>query len=630
MASDVIQFPLFEPDRSWSPPNHFPDLSDANIISFDTETKDPYLLEKGPGTFRNDGYIVGISIATDTGFCGYYPIRHGSGGNIDRGIVLEWLNDQLGGSQLKVGANILYDLERLRAEGVTVRGPLHDVIGVEPLIDENRDTYNLDSLCKRYLGTGKTEDGLLAAGQAYGYKSLREVKGNLWKLHAADVGPYAEADAADPLNIYFKQMQAIRDEDLMQVYQLEMNLIPVLLDMRFLGVAVDLDQAERVEKMMKDKAAEYAKRIRNLCGRDIDVWSNVDLARAFDKLHIKYNTTALGNPSFTADWLDSHPSDLAKFIKNQRKYARAASAGIRKMILENASNGRIHPTFKPTRDEEGGTRSGRFACANPNLQQVSARDPEIGPAVRGIFIPDGGFWCAADYSQQEPRVTVHYGELMNFNGAKEAGDNYRKDPSTDYHQMIATMAGIPRKQAKTINLGLAYGMGLSKLSRELGMDFESAKEVKSQYDERVPFIPKLYEACMARASSQGYIKTLLGRKCRFNLYEPCGQYGNDENYVAPRPYEEALKLGVAIQRAGTYKAMNRLIQGSSADMIKQAMIDVHRAGYTPHLSIHDELDFTLHSEKEVKEVQEIMLNCVKLTVPLKLDMELGENWGSAA
>tara|TARA_R100000081_G_scaffold86169_1_gene55688 strand:- start:5 stop:643 length:639 start_codon:yes stop_codon:yes gene_type:complete len=203
-----------------------------------------------------------------------------------------------------------------------------------------------------------------------------------------------------------------------------------------------------------------------------------------------------------------------------------------------------------------------------------------------------------------------------------------KDPSTDFHQQIADMAEIPRKQAKTINLGLSYGMGIKKLSGELKMELDDAKVLFNKYHARVPFVKELIDIATQRAEKYGFIRTIMGRKCRFNLYVP-----TEWGVFRPLPKEEAeQQYGTGfnqIKRAGTFRALNRLIQGSAADQTKKSMVDLASEGLLPLIQIHDELDFSVGSEKEQKKIIEIMENSVNLNVPSKVDLSLGNNWGEA-
>jgi DNA polymerase I-like protein with 3'-5' exonuclease and polymerase domains len=216
---------------------------------------------------------------------------------------------------------------------------------------------------------------------------------------------------------------------------------------------------------------------------------------------------------------------------------------------------------------------------------------------------------------------VHYAALQNLYGADEVLDAY-KSGDADFHTIVADMAEIPRYQAKTINLGLFYGMGKNKLQAELGVSKEKAEDLFRQYHSKVPFVKQLMDAVMRRAQDSGKIRTLLGRLCRFHLWEP-NQFGIHKAL----PHDQALmEHGPGIKRAYTYKALNRLIQGSAADMTKKAMIDLHKEGIVPHIQVHDELDISVRDNAD--KIKTVMENTVSLEVPNKVDYESGPNWGS--
>ena len=312
-----------------------------------------------------------------------------------------------------------------------------------------------------------------------------------------------------------------------------------------------------------------------------------------------------------------------KLIARAREINKAHTTFI-DTILKHQYKGRIHAEINQLRSDQGGTVTGRFSYANPNLQQIPARNKELGPAIRSLFIPEEGMtWGCFDYSQQEPRLVVHYAALQNLYGVEEVLDTYHEGDA-DFHTIVADMAEIPRSQAKTINLGLFYGMGKNKLQAELGVSKDKAEDLFKQYHNKVPFVKKLMDNVMQRAQSSGKIRTLLGRLCRFHLWEP-NQFGIHKAL----PHEAALaEHGPGIKRAYTYKALNRLIQGSAADMTKKAMIELHKEGITPHIQVHDELDISVVNPLEASKIKDIMESAVQLEVPNKVDYESGPNWGS--
>jgi len=615
-----LQQPLFSPDSDWTPPENLPDLSTASEICIDLETHDPNIKEKGAGWARNDGTVVGFAVATKD-WSGYLPIAHRSGGNLDKTLVLNWMKKITSGNASIVCHNASYDIGWMRREGIEIKNKIIDTMVAAPLIDENRFSYALNALGREYLQEKKDERLLRDAAEAWSV----DAKGGLHELPPMFVGPYAEQDAVLTLKLWEWQKAEMTKQDLWSIFDLESSLTPLLIEMRWRGVRVDLEKAETLSKKFRAKEEDALHRIKSLCGDEVEVWANASIQKAFDTLGLEYNRTELGSPSFQQSWLEAHPHEMPRLIVQARKMNKARTTFIDGMIMGNQVNGRIHAELHPLRSDNGGTVTGRFSYSNPNLQQVPARDPEIGTAIRSLFIPEEGCqWGAFDYSQQEPRIVVHYADMMGLRGAEEAVQAFQHEDA-DFHQIVADMAGIERKQAKNINLGLFYSMGVTKLSESLGLTLEEGKELFAQYHDRVPFVKELSERAVQRASKQGSIRTLLGRRCRFDKWEPA-QFGTRKIMDHKTAYTE---YGNAIKRAFTHKAMNKLIQGSAADMTKMAMKMLYDEGIVPHIQVHDELDFSVSSDAEISKIKDIMEHCVEMRVPIKVDIDLGPNWGEA-
>ena len=614
----ILQTSLFPPKSSWTVPDIFPQFTEAETIAIDLETYDPHLLTCGPGWATNRGHVVGVGVATRD-WEGYFPIRHEGGGNLDEGMVLRWLKNTLSSTKRDViFHNALYDVGWLRREGVVVAGNILDTIVAAPLINENRFSYSLDNLGLLYCDEKKDESLLQDAALAFGINP----KSEMYKLHARYVGPYGQQDASLTLKLWNKLKLEIAEQGLENIFKMESKLIPLLLEMRWRGVRVDEEKAEQVSKKLSTEEQKIQVEIKRKYGSNVTLWANASLQSIFEKNKLWFPRTEKGMASFQKDWLEGHDHELPQLIVRARKLNKARTTFIDKMIMEHAFNGRIHAEAHPMRNDRGGTVSGRFSYSNPNLQQVPARDPEIGNLIRSLFIPEKDCqWGVFDYSQQEPRLTVHYANQMNLTGAKEAVNLYTEE-NADFHQIVADMANIPRKQAKTINLGLSYGMGKEKLIKELGLDNTEAENLFQTYHAKVPFIRALQDQCARVAMERGYIKTFKGRHCRFDLWE--SRYER----TLPLPLEEAReKYGEDLKRSYTYKALNRLIQGSAADMTKLAMIGLWEEGIVPHLQVHDEVDISIENIEQANTVIRIMENCVELAVPLLVDQELGASWG---
>jgi DNA polymerase I-like protein with 3'-5' exonuclease and polymerase domains len=605
-------------------------IDEAKLIAIDTETYDPNLKTMGPGGFRKDGHVAGISISTDSGYTEYFPIGHEGGGNLNKTKVISFLLYIYSKKKKLIFANAMYDVEWLysldKRLTLTRDHRIYDVQTIEHLIDENKLKYSLDSLAKHYLRKSKYEVEL-AQAVLYKFGKRAKVKENLWRLHANEVSEYAKEDALLTLQIYQKQQERIKREEIESIVDFESRLIPVLFHMRKKGVRVDVDKAHSLYTELEKKQSEVQRMLNRLGGTEVNVWANASLKEAYDKNSIGYNYTAKGTPSFTASWLETQMDDVSQSILKVRKLDKIRNTFVKNMIIDKASNGRIYCGFNPM-----GTVTGRFSSQYPNLQQVPARDPELGPMIRSLFIPEEDCeWVCADYSQQEPRVLVHYASLKGMETAIKVKEEFNKNDDTDFHQMVADMASIPRKQAKTINLGLFYGMGNKKLAAELGLDNDQAHELFNKYHDKVPFVKELSRQVSNVASSRGYIKTLLGRKRRFDMWEPRDSWG-ERAYSLSEAHAQYPKQ--ELKRAYTHTAMNALIQGSSADITKSAMIKIYEAGLLDEidlkLTVHDELDFSVEPLKQkcFDESLQIMKTCVDLKVPLKVDVEKGLNWGT--
>ena len=615
----MIQRPLFTPQTEWIPPQDFPDLSAHDEISIDLETKDPNLKTMGSGSVTGRAEIVGIAVAVKD-WSGYYPIAHEGGGNMDKKKVLNWFQDVLKTPAVKIFHNAMYDVCFIRAAGLIINGSIVDTMIAGSLVDENRFRYDLGSMGRDYVGKGKNEAVLKETADVWGV----DAKSEMYKLPAMYVGEYAEQDATLTLALWQEMKKEIIHQDIQSIFELECELFPCLIDMRFLGVRVDLEAATALKNKLSSQEKECLYKVKKETGVDTQIWAARSIAQVFQKLNLPFDRTEkTDSPSFTKNFLQNHAHPLVKLIARAREINKAHTTFI-DTILKHQHKGRIHAEINQLRSDQGGTVTGRFSYSNPNLQQIPARNKELGPAIRSLFIPEEGMsWGCFDYSQQEPRLVVHYAGLQNLYGVDEVLDAYNEGDA-DFHTIVADMAEIPRSQAKTINLGLFYGMGKNKLQAELGVSKDKAEDLFKQYHNKVPFVKKLMDNVMQRAQSSGKIRTLLGRLCRFHLWEP-NQFGIHKAL----PHDAALmEHGPGIKRAYTYKALNRLIQGSAADMTKKAMIELHKEGITPHIQVHDELDISVISPLEAAKIKDIMESAVDLEVPNKVDYESGPNWGS--
>jgi len=612
----------FKPATEWIAPDVFPTelLVNAKQIAIDTETRDPNLTSIGPGYIRGDGEVVGISVACD-GFEGYFPFGHETGFNFPKNKVVDFFKKVCASDNTKVFHNAPYDIGWLRTLGIEVKGKIVDTMIVAPLIDENQFYYSLNGLGREYLNEGKTEAELNAAAAEWGL----DPKAEMWRLPSAYVGTYATQDAVLTLKLWDYFKVELEKQNLWNVFDLEMELLPIIIEMKRVGVRVDLERAEKIKKELITKEKNLIKSIQDQSGvKDLQLWAARSLAQVFDALKLSYLRTPTGQPSFTKAFLENHTHPVASLIREARELNKSHSTFI-DSILKHQHNGRIHAEIRQLKGESGGTVTGRLSMSNPNLQQVPARNKNIGPLIRSLFLPEENHtWCSADFSQQEPRILTHYSHLSKYDGASNIAEAYLEGDA-DFHQEVANLVDIDRKTAKTIGLGIMYGMGKGKLADQLAVTVDEASDILSKFNTYAPFVRELADSVMRSANQKGYIKTLLGRRCHFDMWEPL-KYGMGR----PMKYREAVhEYNGEIKRAFVYKALNKLIQGSAADMTKKAMIDCYNGGYMPLLQVHDELVFSVPDEEAVPEIKTLMENAVPLSIPNKVDVELGKNWGDS-
>ena len=622
--SNGLQLTLTFKKSMWNTPIEYKDLSQYKEIAIDLETRDEGLNNKlGAGWALGKGEIVGFAVAVE-GWKGYFPFGHLGGGNMIPEQVKKYMKDVCALPSTKIFHNAQYDVGWLEASGIKVNGPIVDTMIAAALIDENRFSYSLNTLSVDYLNEIKAETELREAAAAHGI----DPKAEMWKLPAEHVGYYAEQDAELTLKLWQRFKQEIATQSLTTVWEMEQQLLPILIKMRQRGVRVQVERAEELQKEMMIQEKEILQAIKKESGIEVDIWASRQIAKAFDKLKLDYpRTEKTKEPSFTQNWLINNKNKIAQLIVSAREINKFHGTFL-SSIMKYQVNGRIHGEINQLRGDNGGTVSGRLSMSNPNLQQVPARNKDFGPKIRSLFIPEDGYkWGSFDYSQQEPRMTVHYAASIGegYEGSNELVQAYQNSQA-DFHQTVADLVGIERTQAKTIGLGLMYGMGKQKLAISLGVSKDEANELIIKYNKKVPFVKKLSDRCKYAADEKGVIRTKKGRKCRFDMWET-----RDFGLHVAEKYEDAVaKYGKDnIKRAFTYKALNRLIQGSSADQTKQSMLDCYEDGHLPILQIHDELCFNVKDEKHAKQIQKKMQNAIEFKVPSVVEYGLGESWGDA-
>mgnify|MGYP003134578671 FL=1 len=644
------------------------DLNGIDTVAIDIETYDPNLKSKGSGAIRKDGFICGIAVATKNDLA-YFPLRHSDTDiSFDRiNKIWQVLNEKIFQNEniTKVFHNAMYDVCWIRAvTGMMIKGRIVDTMIAASVIDENRFKYSLDALSKDYLNEEKYKYDLQQKTLEWSGGTVKDPMTNMHKLPASIVKEYAKQD----VNLTYKLWKLFNkkiDEVLYtkddgeqktcrQIFELETKLFLCLVDMKFKGVRIDVAKAILFGRHLKKRRDQIIKAIESITTIHVDIWAAASIKKLLDHLCIKdYKVTPKSKmPQLPKDYLRKHNNKCLRMIAKAREYDKAVNTFI-DGLLEYVHEGRIHADINQIRSDTGGTVTGRFSMSNPNLQQIPAKG-YIGSKMRELFIPEEDCkWGSFDYSQQEPRIVVHYAIKLGLPGTESLQEEFDRDDA-DFHQIVADMANISRKQAKTINLGLFYGMGKIKLQRELGLDQKQAKELFNEYHSRVPFVRQLSQELIAFAKENKLLFTLHDRFCRFDRWETTNKEWNPEtnrfNEVPLYTKEQAMEAFKAemldkykenkidpnymdyFERyytpAFTYKALNRLIQGSAADMTKKAMVDLHEKGIIPHIQIHDELCISIDGGYKANIIQNVMEQAIPLEVKNKVDFESGPNWGT--
>lgn len=631
------------PETGWRPATEFPNLTAAKVIGVDTETYDPELKEAGPGWGRESGHIVGVSLAVEDGASWYFPMRHETQPelNHDPAQVLAFLNHTLSSRRPKIGANLMYDVGWLWQEGVRIAGPFYDVQFAEALLDSETPKVGLDDLAERYLGRGKETSVLYdwLASWLGGAANERQ-RANIYRAPVTLAGPYAEADAALPIRVMNLQWPLLAQRGVLELFDLECRLIPLLVAMRFKGAPVNVGKAEQVYEELGQRADEIAGQMQTLVGQPVNPAASESMRSAFQRMGLALPETydkakGKNRVSFAADVLEAIDHPLAALAVEHRQHLKVRDTFVKSYLLNKQVKGRVHCTFHPLKGTGNGARSGRFSSSGPNLQNIPVRT-ELGARVRECFEADpAARWRKLDYSQIEYRLLAHHAVGP---GAVELRAKFNDDPDVDYHDLVQALVlsltglDLNRRSVKTINFGLIYGMSQPELARRLQLGRQDGAHLFDSYHRAAPFARATMDAAAEQVHELGYVDTLLGRRSDFKLWGPTDQYG-----VPGLPYEAALsRYGPAIKRAFTHKALNRKLQGGAADVMKKAMVDAYEAGLfeedacgIPTLTVHDELDFEDFNDFDAPcwaELIRVMETCVKTLVPLRVDAGVGQSW----
>lgn len=631
------------PSTGWRLGTRFPDLSGANVICVDVETYDPQIKDFGSGWGSGRGHVIGISLATDDGFNQYFPIRHTVGVNHDPQQIIAYVREQLSRpNQPKVFHNALYDVGYLEHEGIPVLGKIFCTWIAEKLISHSASA-SLEDTAQRYLGKGKSSEVLYQwSWEAFGKgkpKNASEMRSlsmqNLYRTPAELVGFYAESDTALPIRILPEQWDKMASLGLLDVFEMECGLIPLLVQMRREGVCVDLDAAERASKQIEFSADKLQLQVNDLAGCCLNTGSPIEVGRVFDRLKIKYPLTEKsGKPQLKGEFLKTLSHPLGNMIVELQELLKYNSTFVKGFILDSHIKGKIYPSFNMLR-----AVTGRASCSQPNCQQIPSRN-ELAKVIRSIFVPDVGHnhFRKYDYSAVESRILGHFAVGQ---GSKELRQEYKDKPSTNYHHftrdMIKKLVGLEleHKHVKCVNFAGIYGASEKKLQKMMGLTDQESSVFFSAYHNGLPYIKATMRHCSEQAEARGYTQTILGRRVAFDHFEP--KFSTKGTSRLPAlPYEKALKAyGVNIKRSYLHKALNAIIQGSAADLMKMAMLKCWQDGVfaetgVPRMVIHDELTFSVRegvSEKSFSAMKHIMETAIPFKVPILVEGEKGSSWG---
>lgn len=640
MQQGVFSFAL--PQVSWTPPDlsKLPSWSHAKRVGIDVETRDPQLKKLGPGCRRDpkENYVVGVGVAIEDGPEFYLPIAHEGGDNINKEAAIRYLNDNLKHFDGVIsGANLGYEGDWLATTGVDILGKKHaDVQVSDVLIYELHNDYDLDTVSKRWDLPGKDETALRQAASAYRIDPKKE----LWKLPARYVAQYCMTDARRPLQVLRRQEEVMARDGLIQIWELEQKVTPILTKMRRRGVRVDMDKVDQIEKKCLSVEINMCRRVSTATGVEIspnDLMNAESLARALRVAGFEPNKTVKGKASVDKGLLDEC-GEVGEWLLEAREWHHLRTTYCNQIrehaIFHGPNDWRVHTTtnqVRATDEDDGkgrGVRYGRTSCTAPSLQNQPIRSDKFGALWRSVFIKKLGSegWACSDWSQQEPRIGVHYAELLEkqsggreCRGAKEFADEYRRNPGLDVHQALTDICAdpeLPRKIVKNFVNGTLYGMGDVKLcyschwptmmATRRGVPCEvptpESQAKINKFHSFVPWMRGLTRAAARAAEKNGCVWTYLRRRCNF-------QRGPDGKMWK------------------THKAFNRVGQGTAADQMKATLVEADKAGIPVDLIVHDEFDFSYNDIKQAKELRELQMHTIKFSVPMKVDLEIGENWG---
>lgn len=601
----------------------------SKVLVIDVETMDEHIKTLGPGWATGLGEVLCISARINWG-----PFMKGP----KEGLILNYSYGQAKlateMADIIIAHNAQYDVGYLcQLHGNT--NWLKDKIIIDTVLlaklYNNSESnfmipgsgYSLEYLSKKYLKQNKTGGTL---GDLVLKHKLINAKDHTTKLSKTKADNYAKSHMKELYELEPEVVQSYCKQDVNLCYQLYQfykqyipheqiiffsDLLKVLIKSRWNGAKVNPEALYDIKSKLHKQRDVILEELKLESGNEeFNPLSTADVAQVLLKTMKDLPTTPKGNISIVSGWLEEQDHPICKQIVKYRvleKLSRDFCENILEMqsILPEKFKGHIYPTFNIL-----GAETGRMSCSGPNMQQIpnAKKHKELGELIRGAYVSSPGkLWASLDFAAQEPRLQVHYASLIDAEGADLLVAEYNKNPELDLHQIVSDMTGVSRNEAKTINLGLAYGMGITKLAASLNLSVPQAKILLDNFHTRLPYLKELDEKCKSSLKRKGYIETIGGRKLRL-----------DKSVIIEGK-----------EKSFEYKALNKLIQGSSADQIMMCLIALDKEGFTVISSIHDEINLEVNNLQEALRAKEIMENVLKLRVPVVAELSLGTSWGNA-
>lgn len=619
----------------------------TDVVVLDIETYDPELGSLGPGIYHDpSAYVLGCGIYdSKTKHRKYYPLHHRDCSEQELAKSRAELSAILAEPTSKLTANGGYDLDWLEnGEHIPVNGFIHDVQVAEPLLDSYKFSYALDALAKDYGVPGKqTVDIVKAAAQLDpSHRSYRAPQELLWLMDCKTVGEYCIGDLDATYAVFLKQVEKLKQQELIHLYECECDLIRIRLMMRRNGIRIDTERRKSAIAQVQMLENDLTSKMFSIYG-PFNINSSAQLAPILIEEGIKLPKTATGKYSVTKDILEknANKSEFCRELKRCRALNKLRTTFLEKSLDEHlCPDGRLHGEFYPLKKDDAGTITGRWSGANPNLQQIPRNDEELGALVRGLFIPDEDCWYGhTDYSQVEYRVFSHYargwrdGDKLDLLAQKMRTD-FVANPHMDYHQYVIdlvkqfTGVTLSRPTAKRVNFGTLYFMGVASLSNKFNIPYAEAEEVYTALFTALPFIESTRNRVVNSARLKGYVKTFCGRRQR--LGPP--HFAKGEFIKFP---DGTHFIGSNEDGEKCYPVFNYLIQGTAADIMKFSLVKCYRDGIYDvlklHLLVHDEtgtsIPKTIEGIEAYRAQQDVLSNTIKLKVPILAEADYGPNWG---